>query len=39
MSGVIGFVIGFISGGMFGVVTMALVAAGRDEYYYWEKPE
>lgn len=39
MSSVIGFIIGFMSGGMFGVVTMALVVAGRDEYDYWENPE
>jgi hypothetical protein len=39
MSGVIGFIIGLMSGGMFGVITTALVVAGRDEYYYWEKPE
>lgn len=34
MSGVIGFIIGFMSGGMFGVMAIALVAAGRDENYY-----
>ena len=39
MSGVIGFFMGFMSGGVFGLVMMAILIAGRDKYYYWEKPE
>jgi hypothetical protein len=37
MSGVIGFFIGFMSGGVFGLVMMSIMAVGRDNY--WEKPE
>lgn len=39
MSGVIGFCMGFMSGGVFGLVMMAILIAGRDKYYYWERPE
>lgn len=45
MSGVIGFSIGFgffmgfMSGGIFGLVMMAIIVADKDKYYYWEKPE
>lgn len=28
----IGFIIGFMVGGLFGVLTMAVVAAGKDDY-------
>ena len=33
MTTIISFIIGFMVGGFFGVVCMALVVAGRDDYH------